>query len=74
MMNRERAVTAISASLYMFLYGTIAVVALGPSPELDAGPFAADVASFWLHLAAENKVAGTIRIYTEADRLPCFTA
>ena len=33
---------------------------------LDAGPFAADVASFRLHLAAENKAAGTIRIYTEA--------
>ena len=35
---------------------------------LDAGPFAADVASFELHLAAENKAAGTIRIYTEAPR------
>jgi hypothetical protein len=35
---------------------------------LDAGPFAADVASFELHLAAENKSAGTIRIYTEAPR------
>jgi integrase/recombinase XerD len=34
--------------------------------ELDAGPFAADVASFRLHLAAENKAPGTIRIYTEA--------
>ena len=34
--------------------------------RLDAGPFAADVASFRLHLAAENKAAGTIRIYTEA--------
>src|ERR1017187_5142172 len=32
--------------------------------QLDAGPFAADVASFRLHLAAENKAAGTIRIYT----------
>jgi hypothetical protein len=29
-----------------------------PKP-LDAGPFAADVASFRLHLAAENKAAGT---------------
>jgi len=38
-----------------------------PRP-LDAGPFAADVASFQLHLAAENKAAGTIRIYTEAPR------
>jgi site-specific recombinase XerD len=38
-----------------------------PGP-LDAGPFAADVASFELHLAAENKAAGTIRIYTEAPR------
>jgi integrase len=36
---------------------------LGPR-RLDAGPFAADVASFRLHLAAENKAAGTIRIYT----------
>ena len=34
--------------------------------RLDAGPFAADVASFRLYLAAENKAAGTIRIYTEA--------
>jgi integrase/recombinase XerD len=34
--------------------------------QLDAGPFAADVASFRLHLAAENKTGGTIRIYTEA--------
>ena len=34
--------------------------------RLEAGPFAADVASFGLHLAAENKAAGTIRIYTEA--------
>ena len=34
--------------------------------QLDAGPFAADVASFRLHLAAENKADGTIRIYTEA--------
>ncbi len=38
-----------------------------PGP-LDAGPFAADVASFGLHLAAENKATGTIRIYTEAPR------
>src|SRR5580692_857164 len=36
------------------------------SKQLDAGPFAADVASFRLHLAAENKAGGTIRIYTEA--------
>jgi site-specific recombinase XerD len=34
--------------------------------RLDAGPFTADVASFRLHLAAENKAPGTIRIYTEA--------
>ena len=34
--------------------------------RLKAGPFAGDVASFRLHLAAENKAAGTIRIYTEA--------
>jgi hypothetical protein len=34
--------------------------------QLDAGTFAADIASFRLHLAAENKAAGTIRIYTDA--------
>jgi hypothetical protein len=34
--------------------------------HLDAGPLAADVASFGLHLAAGNKAAKTIRIYTEA--------
>jgi integrase/recombinase XerD len=34
--------------------------------QLAAGPFAADVASFRLHLAAENKAAGTVRTYTEA--------
>ena len=34
--------------------------------QRDASPFAADVASFGLHLAAENKAEGTIRIYTEA--------
>jgi integrase/recombinase XerD len=34
--------------------------------RLEAGSFAADVASFRLYLAAENKAAGTIRIYTEA--------
>jgi hypothetical protein len=40
-----------------------------PRPRpLDAGPFAADVASFELHLAAENKAAGTIRIHTETPR------
>lgn len=33
--------------------------------RLDAGPFAADVASFRL-LAAENKAKGTLRIYTQA--------
>jgi hypothetical protein len=36
--------------------------------QLDAGPFAADIASFRLHLAAENKATGTIRIYTDAAR------
>jgi integrase/recombinase XerD len=35
---------------------------------LNAGPFEADIASFRLHLAAENKAAGTIRIYTDAVR------
>ena len=34
--------------------------------DLGAGPFAADVASFRLHLAAENKAAGTVRTYAEA--------
>ncbi len=36
--------------------------------RLEAGPFAADVFSFRLHLAAENKAAGTIRTYTDAAR------
>jgi hypothetical protein len=34
--------------------------------QLDAGPFAADVASFRLCLAAENKATGTVRTYAEA--------
>jgi site-specific recombinase XerD len=34
--------------------------------QLDAGPFAADVASFRLHLAAENKAPGTVQTYAEA--------
>jgi hypothetical protein len=34
--------------------------------QLQAGPFAADVASFRLHLAAENKAVETVRTYTEA--------
>ena len=34
--------------------------------RLEAGPFTADVTSFRLYLAAENKAAGTIRIYTGA--------
>src|SRR5271165_2390173 len=38
------------------------------SGQLDAGPFGADVASFRLHLAAENKAVGTVRIYTDAVR------
>ncbi len=33
---------------------------------LDAGPLAADVASFRLHLAAENKAPGTVKAYAEA--------
>ena len=41
-------------------------MAVRRSGQLDAGPFAADIASFRLHLAAENKAAGTIRIYTDA--------
>ena len=35
---------------------------------MNPGSFGADVASFELHLAAENKAAATIRIYTEAPR------
>ena len=33
---------------------------------LDAGPFAAEIGSFRLHLAAEGKAAKTVRTYTEA--------
>jgi hypothetical protein len=36
--------------------------------KLDAGVFGADVASFRLHLAAENKAERTITAYTEAVR------
>ena len=36
--------------------------------RLNPGSFWADVASFGLHLAAENKAAATIRTYTEAPR------
>ncbi len=40
-----------------------------PRPkQLDAGPFAADIGSFRLHLAAEGKAPRTIRNYTEAVR------
>ena len=35
---------------------------------LEAGPFAEDIGSFVLHLAAEGKAASTIRNYTEAER------
>ena len=35
-------------------------------PGAEADPFAADVAVSRLHLAAENKAAGSIRTYTEA--------
>ena len=38
-----------------------------PKP-LDAGPFTADVDSFRLHLAAENKAARTLAAYTGAAR------
>jgi integrase/recombinase XerD len=34
----------------------------------DAGPFEAEVESFWLHLAAEGKAGRTLRMYTEAVR------
>jgi hypothetical protein len=33
---------------------------------LDAGPFAPEIGSFRLHLAAEGKAAKTVRTYTEA--------
>jgi integrase/recombinase XerD len=36
-----------------------------PKP-LDAGPFTVDVASFRLHLAAENKAPATVKTYAEA--------
>jgi hypothetical protein len=36
--------------------------------QLDAGPLAADIASFRLHLAAEGKSARTIGGYTAAVR------
>ena len=36
-----------------------------PKP-LDAGPFAPEIGSFRLHLAAEGKAAKTVRTYTEA--------
>ena len=40
-----------------------------PRPkELEAGPFAADIGSFALHLAAEGKAPSTMRNYTEAVR------
>jgi integrase/recombinase XerD len=35
---------------------------------LDAGPFAADISSFRLNLAAENKAGKTIRVYIDAVR------
>lgn len=38
------------------------------SGTADAGPFAADIASFRLHLAAEGKSARTISGYTGATR------
>jgi hypothetical protein len=38
------------------------------SKRLDAGPFEADIRSFRLNLAAENKADKTIRVYTDAAR------
>jgi hypothetical protein len=35
---------------------------------LDAGPFAPEIGSFRLHLAAEGKAPKTVRTYTEAVR------
>jgi integrase/recombinase XerD len=40
----------------------------GRAGQLDAGPLGADIASFRLHLAAENKAGKTIGIYTQAVR------
>jgi len=34
--------------------------------SLEAGPFAPEIGSFRLHLAAEGKAAKTVRTYTEA--------
>jgi hypothetical protein len=36
--------------------------------QLDAGPFEAEVNSFWLHLAAERKAGRTLDTYTGAVR------
>ena len=36
--------------------------------QLDAGPFEAEVGSFWLHLAAEGKAGRTLHTYSEAVR------
>jgi integrase/recombinase XerD len=36
--------------------------------QLDAGPFEAEVESFWLHLAAEGKAGRTLYTYTGAVR------
>jgi site-specific recombinase XerD/AcrR family transcriptional regulator len=49
---------------------TIAVRRRSPSraKEQDAGPFEAEVGSFWLHLAAEGKAGRTLDAYTEAVR------
>ena len=36
--------------------------------QLEAGPFEAEVGSFWLHLAAEGKAGRTLDTYTKAVR------
>jgi hypothetical protein len=38
----------------------------GSRKPLDAGPFAPEIGSFRLHLAAEGKAPKTVRTYTEA--------
>jgi hypothetical protein len=38
------------------------------SKQLDAGPLAADISSFRLTLAAENKAEKTVRVYVDAVR------
>src|ERR1700728_410296 len=45
---------------------TVPHPAPGRRKPLDAGPFAPEIGSFRLHLAAEGKAPKTVRTYTEA--------